>query len=267
MKKLFLLAFLLFSLIGQCQLDLTVRDIYDFDIGDKFHSKTLDVPPNAVRTTIIDKYYSLTNDTIFYVRYFDNYYTDVVPPYIYYHFMSYIDTVNYTNLDSLIISQFYSQFDTILDSTICNIPTIGYEHTDSSLYQLLELAKGLGITRNFVNLTGGEDPMINSELFYFKKDTFTCGMPDTANSIEMFSLEKDHIRTYPNPFQDKLYIDFPDDKHTWNIMLFKLDGTVIYKNSSSHSNNILLDLDIAKGVYFLKTESKESIFVTKIIKI
>lgn len=72
MKSLILFATLLiFTSIASSQELLTIREVFDFEIEDKFHYEGLhpDQPPNAERVTIIDKYYSENGDTLFYIKY------------------------------------------------------------------------------------------------------------------------------------------------------------------------------------------------------
>ena len=77
MKKLLFYTFLLFTLKGKCQDTLTIGEVFDFSVNDEFQSSN-STPgqgsyPNATRMKIIGKWYSAANDTVFYIRYFDNY--------------------------------------------------------------------------------------------------------------------------------------------------------------------------------------------------
>ena len=97
-----LLVLLSLTLAVKSQTILTVSQVYDFNINDEFHYKWVESPPNADRIKIIDKYYSVMNDTVFYVRDLNNYYTEVNWQHLDYFYHSLVDTVYYTNLDSLI---------------------------------------------------------------------------------------------------------------------------------------------------------------------
>ena len=70
---------------------MTIGEVFSFEIGDQFQTEgTADhQPPNADRITITGKYFSLDNDTLFYIRFHDSYYSEVIwgeNPYLEYHF-------------------------------------------------------------------------------------------------------------------------------------------------------------------------------------
>ncbi len=81
------------------------------------------------------------------------------------------------------------------------------------------------------------------------------------------------VATYPNPFNDYLYIELNNDTtEKINIELFDVAGNVVYSQAfevSSNNNKIKLTNDIGKlsqGVYFLKIKAKNKTIITKVIK-
>src|ERR1700758_2982364 len=141
MKKnlfLFLLANV-FSFLLNGQSMLTNRDVYDFNINDEFQTHITTVSPNANKIKIIGKRLSTNNDTVFYVRSFNGYSTTLSyspTPHLIYSYSSGIDSVKYTNLDTLINAQYRnmpndscdSSKDTLYNSTqFCG--ALVYEHT------------------------------------------------------------------------------------------------------------------------------------------
>jgi hypothetical protein len=76
--------------------------------------------------------------------------------------------------------------------------------------------------------------------------------------------EKNQVKVFPNPVQDKLYIRFAD-KQPRNIRLFNISGKELpLRVKTLYAQQIVLDMkDLPKGIYFLKTTET----IIKIIKI
>ena len=79
MKKFILLFSLLTTIASglRCQKDLTIAEVFDFDVGDQFHIRfSMDYylwSYRIDRYSIIDKWYSLNFDTVYYSRNIDGY--------------------------------------------------------------------------------------------------------------------------------------------------------------------------------------------------
>jgi hypothetical protein len=104
MKKLYSIFLVLaFSTSVAAQDLLTIGEVFDFSVGDKFQISGIGngQPPNCDRITITGKYYSMDSDTLYYVRYHDSYNSEMLMelPYITYHFWTKTDTVFYSGLD------------------------------------------------------------------------------------------------------------------------------------------------------------------------
>lgn len=275
MKNYLILTFLLLATIGYSQTTLTVGEIFDFSINDEFHSSDIfpGKTPNVIRMKVIDKQFSATNDTVFYTRSFNNYHTVFNPnpePHLDYFFDIYIDTVFYTNFsDSVVCHVLDTTCVSIFETTICDIPANGWSEGGYIFGQSHAkiFGKGLGqVTDNYWE----EERSNNShdiEMFYFKKDTMECGIPDsTTTSIASNNLSLGIVNIYPNPFTEKFNIQFADDKHSYKIKIFDLKGVEIFETTVNDCNNIVIDKINNKGFYLIKIETEDKSYITKIIK-
>ncbi len=110
----------LFSYILNGQSISTISEIYNYEIGDIFHTREYESSPGSgfskyFNIQIIDKYYSSNNDTLYYLCDVKTALsTNINPQYVY---NSYLDTIFYTNLDSLING---GQIDTVYYSSYYN---------------------------------------------------------------------------------------------------------------------------------------------------
>ena len=275
MKRFLLLAALFLATILHGQTTLTVGEIFDFNINDEFHSSDIfpNKPPNAIRMKVIDKHFSATNDTVFYTRSFNNYYTVVNPnpePHLDYFYNNYIDTVFYTNFsDSVVCDVLDTTCVSIFETTICDIPANGWSvggYLQGQFHAKI-FGKGLGqVTDNYWE-EGSSGNSHDIEMFYFKKDTLECGIPDsTITSIAPSGLFLDGLNIYPNPFTEKFNIQFADHEQSYKVKIFDLNGQKIFETTVNNSNHVVIDKIINKGFYILRIESEDKIYTTKIMK-
>ena len=273
MKSLILLSALFLATILHSQTTLTVGEIYDFNINDEFHTLNdypQGGPPNAVRIKVIDKHFSAANDTVFYTRSFNNYHTVFNPnptPHLDYYFNIYIDSVFYTNLtDSILNNIPGTPCNSITNTTICGIPANGWECLGLEEYTSEVFGKGLGVVRDVYVQDGSPSQSYDHKIFYFKKGTMECGVPDLTTSISSNKISLGIVNIYPNPFTDNFRIRFVDEKHSYRINIFDLKGTEIFKTTVDYSNDVIIDKINKKGIYILKLETGDLSYTTKIIK-
>lgn len=281
MKRLLLLLFLInfpFVLVkGQSM--LTHGQVYDFNINDEFQSKVYNVPPNASRIKIIGKHFSTNNDTVFYIRHFDNYSSipdySTSPPHLVYSYSIGIDSVFYTNLDSGINST-YGNF--LIDS--CNFfhDTLYYtsQYCGSQVYEFNEcraccfegyntigiLGKGLGLVyHHYSHASEWVDNV--SEMFYYKKDTIVCGTPDTSPlSIVEHAKTKENITLYPNPASNIL--NLTNIKRQTSVRLYDLYGKLVMETKTDR--NTTLDISqLTQGIYTLFSHYDQGVDCYKVI--
>lgn len=263
MKKL-LLIFLLANFISNGQSMFTIGEVYDFNINDEFQSRITTVPSNAARIKIIGKRFSANNDTVFYVRSYNNYSSVVsyVPsPHLVYTHNSGIDSVYYTNLDTLINAQFRNMANDSCNSSKDSIYsssqfcTTVYEHTacvaccfEGQTYDQV-YGKGLGLLSydynypsNFYNT--------HTELFYYKKGPVSCGIPDSSHVLSVTENMQVKQKTlfYPNPAINMVHLT--NISHPTTISLYDILGTLVMETKVT--GNETLDVSkLAPGIYTL----------------
>ncbi len=274
MKSILMITALILATTLYSQTTLTVGEIFDYNINDEFHSSDIfpGATPNAIRMKVIDKYFSPSNDTVFYARSFNNYHTVFNPspePHLDFFYNIYIDTVFYTNFsDSVVCHVLDTTCTSIFETTICDIPANGWAEGGylQGQFHSKIFGKGLGqVTDNYWE--EDSDNSYDIEMFYFKKDTMECGIPDsTTTSISSNSFSFGKISIYPNPFTEKFNIQFADDKYSYKIKIFDLKGMEIFETTVNGCDNLVIDKMKNKGFYIIKIETGDKSYISKIIK-
>lgn len=271
---------------AKSQIIPTIGQVYDFEINDEFQYRNYDNNfyysfPNSTRIKIIDKYYSVTYDTVFYVRLFNNYRSQYNPspsPHMDYFFDNYNDTTYYTSLDTLINAAYSNP---IIDS--CNwfsdslyfssqyCSTLVYSNNTcinccfegESFYNVF--GKGLG-QAYFEDSYPSENSDIIRTLLYFKKDTIACGTPDsTTESILESENWKDRILVYPNPAFKRIQLDI-NFATSNKISIFNSNGALILKSYNYESNKPINISSLVEGMYFILIENDYGNYNCKFIK-
>ena len=280
---LFVLMF--FGFEGKSQTMPTIGQVYDYNINDEFHYRNFNTTPNATRFKILGKSFSVLNDTVFYTRLFDNYYTQVTgnPNHpINTFFDSYIDTIFYTNLDTLINAQFQnwpidSNGNWFNDTVYFSPEMCGrliYEFnacTDCILdgtYYNQKYGQGIGPVLLY---TQSATPQYDEHnyLIYYKKDTTECGTPDTTVITNLESVKaKSNVLVYPNPASSYITIDILRPNHMQNpiISVYSLSGQLIMQQSLSSIKTKIYIGNLSKGIYILKLISNEDTEEIKFLK-
>ena len=74
-----------------------------------------------------------------------------------------------------------------------------------------------------------------------------------------------HLQIYPNPFNSILNISYQNIR---SIEIFNVLGNSLFKKTFSRTNNYSFDLtNLTAGIYFIKIELNNTIFIEKIIKL
>ncbi len=88
---------------------------------------------------------------------------------------------------------------------------------------------------------------------------------NTTTAVE--SVYRNHsIKIYPNPINSTLKIDIKNSLVPVNISVYNLSGQIIYKNVSNLNKFDINMTGFESGIYILKIENKENVFIEKIIK-
>ena len=275
MKKILLLLSLTCILQINAQTMMTIRNVYDFNVGDEFQTTLNSGTPNAKRYKILTKYLSLNNDTVIYTRSFNNYFSSpnysTTPPQMVYTYSTGVDTIHYTNLDTLISAQYKnnpndscnSSKDTLYNSSqYCGILVYQNISASGTCFEAQTrtnvFGKGLGQVIADYNYPAGFTHT-RTNLFYYKKGSTVCGTPDsTLASINQIAEKNISVKIYPNPANNKITIDAND---VIDIKLFDVLGKQI---TSTKTNNVDVS-NLTNGVYFIQVQTSVSIATQKII--
>lgn len=180
----------------------TVAEIYDFEVGDEFHLSSVGTSSGGgdvvfLNKKILEKYYSSTNDTLFYT--IEKISKQGSSPWFAWDYLTDTVTFDVTNLDDLILSgdidSVYSNPDQF------NGRLINYAFVPGSFDQTFEYVNGCGRAyfRSYQS-SGGYSSELESYLTYFKKGDETWGepqyifIPTFANQDATWNVAK----TFPN---------------------------------------------------------------------
>jgi len=277
MKKSLLVLLILgfnFSISGQ-EL-MTIREVFDFEIGDKFQIEgTADnEPPNADRIEIVGKYYSTTEDTLSYIRFHDSYLTYIEGGALQYYFWTRTDTISYTSLDSSIIyfdqgfefNQYIENSSRLCDSLIngCAYESgPGFEND----YIINEYGKGLGQTYTYYYSGQGLTVYWANTLFYYKKADLECGVPDTLTvGIDEIISQQPTLIIYPNPANSVVNIKIESQLDFFLCNIMNSKGQIVFSEQYQGQQNRININHLNNGIYFLQIKYGNHLTFRKFIK-
>ena len=279
MKKLlilFLTSTFCFSLNAQ-EL-MKIREVFDFEIGDLYQSRTISGNSYTSscgldRISIIDKYYSAGDDTLFYIQFHDNYWMEPGNPDIIYHFYTLTDTIFFTDLDSLLVyydpnlqynpNYFFSP--QLCDSLINGCSYISFENEQIRT----EYGKGLGTTRYSYDNNQGLLYWYYSDrnLFYYKKGAEECGTPDlTTVGLHAYDRISPEVSIYPNPVESILLIRNELPVMDFTIRIQNSLGQFIREDHLKGTENFVDLSQLGKGIYFLSIQYETKAMSMKLMK-
>jgi len=189
----------------------TNREIYDYEVGDIFHYYSDFAYPwfegweDIKNIEIIGKYYSVQNDTLNYIRNIQYKKREYDSPGNYdpWTYEYYIDTIGYSDLDSLVnnglIDIVYS------DPNLYNGRIINEAEFDSLNYNhyFNRYVIGCGLAKSDV-FDYGFSSTHNIRLEYYKKGNEEGGEPLPVSVYE--NGIEDKLLIFPNPFESSLNI-------------------------------------------------------------
>jgi len=273
MKKLILFTIILLISVNALPQELmTIGEVFDFEIGDKYQyeGNGLNQPPNADRISITDKFYSEENDTVFYVRYHDSYYTIIENYELVYYFWTDTDTIFYTNLDTCITTYNWKPYDTSMvyyDTLIFN----SAEHCDSlvngyscqmfsfePVYYVRHYAKGLGMVKDFYDSPSAYS-MMDNVLFYYEKNGIGCGTPDTLTVSINERQENNNYIIYPNPASVLITVEFSQAHQKALFQIMDMGGKVVLEKQLEINHQCINILSIPPGTYVYRIFNKDGL--------
>ena len=258
---------------------LTIGEAFDFNINDEFHYTREYQPSNGERITVIDKYYSINSDTVFYTLHHDVYNVipdySVSPPGSIYVFDTIIDTILYSNLN-MPIYYIWPQndpefvfYDSIkeFDTNFCDIEMNSYyiqQYSFEPSWFKRSYGRGIGITLDYWHYQGNGVSQfpVWERMIYYKKDSMSCGSPDiTSLGLINHSGQKDFF-IYPNPSDGIISIENTSSQKI-NIKVFNATGELKYKEQNISSE---IDLsNLTNGIYILEIEINSQFYYERLI--
>ena len=277
-----LISFIILSFSLKAQIP-TVRAVFDYDIGDEFHSQghNNNGPPEASRVKILGKWFSQNSDTVFYKTQHNDYISSFNPspsPHLEYVFYNYVDTAVFTDLDSSILYYLLHRSD------LNNYSLVSYQFDTTTHYCQNQLhkfkfstggnepditefyfAKGLGSLYYFHTSTSAVPAIyFESSNKYYKKANKACGTKDTVGlSIKPIN-PNNTLSIFPNPATDKVYIHMPDE-HAYHLEIYDINSKLIFQKDIDKK---VFDLDVShysSGIYILKIHNNDNSYSTKLI--
>ena len=272
MKRILLSLFILLSL---CQVrasdTLTVRQVFNFNVGDTFDYKTLFTGYYAAgagyiplttcyaRYIVTNKTFSLNNDTIFYT--YANSFSSNPTCYWGYVPFSYF----FTNLDSgityLDIDTLHSIYDFISDTiqsyhdNFFNIVNTPLSHQRSHGTRRYLEGHGLYLltdTSDMGNIDGGPDYTDHrvTQLVYFSNGIQSFGIPYyiLAGTNDISNMQQ--IRLYPNPTTDLLHLSISEINGTnYQLILMDILGLEVYTSPTTQGESSHDISNLSPGIY------------------
>lgn len=270
---------------------LTKRKIFDFEIGDEFHYEEISFngnPDDYQSKTIkkvIDKRYSLPNDTVIYKvtrvtykDYFSNNYIDKLKR----------DTV----LETYLIKEedIYVKGEPILDTLSRRgsegddvkffASTSKYGFYANSYCKLKEndscwgeindcpgeanyYMEGCGLFIFNGSLTSSIY-RYEKNMVYYKKRLETWGVP--INNLSVVNIEKPFISVFPNPISNTEMLNINANYEQYNLVITNLLGEEILVKENNRGNSKILLENFKIGLYFVKiTNSNQFTFTQKLM--
>lgn len=253
------------STILAAQEFMTIGEVFDFAVGDKFQITGMSdgQPPNADRITITGKYYSADGDTVFYIRYHNSYLSYVENNQLVYSFWTETDTVSYTNLNtSLTSSSYWISYDTTMieydtlnyiNESLCDSLVNGYFYGHNAfepVYDRRLYGKGLGRVEYYHN-DPAEFYQILIKLTYYERNGIGCGIPDSTTVSVLENRSANAFGIFPNP-TDNYFIIRNSTGKIFTLEIYTTTGTLV-RSQTCEANESFIDCEALKpGLYLIR---------------
>ncbi len=269
MKKYLFITFICLSAVVLFAQDtLTIGQVFNYNIGDKMHYKT-DCSPGYYkrgdRKTVLDRWISVNNDTIFYIIHNNNYVKQYDPStgsavtdYYIYDDTTYVTNLNnkithlpkWDDIDIANPNLFNFQYYYGNDAQYGNVLTNGYSYElgDFEPTYIGDLwAAGLGMIREY-HSEMDEDNYVSTEmkLVYYKKgnaewgNALILGIEDTEKAAALSCV--------PNPATTHVKIN---NTHAGQLSIYTLNGQLLKQIALQPQQSIDIS-DLSTGAYILQ---------------
>lgn len=269
------IAFMAFTLSSSLkgQQISTVREIYNFEVGDIFHIASSGFSNSGGYQSkeiiqILSKSYSSDSGSVSYNRYIQ--WGGCSSDYPEWTYGSYYDSVGYSGLNDLInggvIDSVYSSPD-LYNGRLINYQK-SYPYTNS--WQVYQFVAGCGVgldqhETNSISVQFGEV----KELVYFKKGSETWGDSLILSANDKTDHHSLQVEIFPNPTTNRLYVKFQNSDQCFDkLWVYSLMGElVLFKNLEKYTLNTIDISGLNSGTYFLKLENARERYTQKITKL
>ncbi len=238
-------------------------EIYDYQVGDIFHFELNAYEPSSgshvyTNIEIMGKYYSASQDTLFYIRSFATHESHSWAPN--WAFSKNMDTIFITNLDSLVNS---GNIDTVFTSIVFSGRKVNrIDDYGPNQNVTLIFVEGCGRTYyRYVQTSPNTD--WESKLIYYKKGSEVWGTPIPL-SVNQAQNTLSLVKIFPNPSKGVINIDVPKEIGDFEIRVFNVSGQLIVR--MNNDNRIDLSNE-PSGLYYIQLISEESTITQKLILI
>lgn len=86
-----------------------------------------------------------------------------------------------------------------------------------------------------------------------------------SNILKIDDYTLNNLNIYPNPSNGKFKIDFENQLSTYTIKIYNTLGKLVFENNYFNSKEVELNLNLMSGIYFIKIQSENKQFSSKII--
>ncbi len=276
------------------QLTMTHGDVYNYNVGDIFliRSYCHNVSGNQFdptdtlyeKTSILNKYFSLNSDTVFYNCLVKTKYVQPAqwasPPFIVtYHNIT--DTLVYTDLHSPIqnypfmitypcyrdsIDSIYSQPYTYCSRKIWHKEYISGTNCFEEPFQKYDYVEGCGGPYHYY-FDASSGCLNYRNLIYYKKGSDTCGanISFTTEVAALANLESE-INIFPNPASSFTTIIFSEQQNQTCLIITDILGKEIKRLNFTGRQLRIEKGEISNGIYFVQiTDEKKNVVTKKIV--
>jgi hypothetical protein len=234
---------------------LTIGEVYDFEVGDVFHIREYDVGLQSgyyyytvKNIEIADKFYSIDNDTVFYLCNVDYKDSSVYEPSWQYQY--YTEIWNYTNLTQNLveINEIYT------DPLLYNGRTINKRvWNDGPLSCNERYVAGCGFAF-YSCFDGAYFSDLGHELVYYNKNGEEWGTPLIVTGIDEITKISSFIHIFPNPATTFITIQIKEG--------IAIEEAIIYNHLGQKAleavpvNNTVDVSGLKAGIYFIEVATK-----------
>ncbi len=269
-RNIFLVIILLvFGSSIKAQEASTRGEVYDFDIGDTFHKEFWGYAAkywyeNYTNYTILDKYYSADEDTVFFVRdiaLMEHSYGAEQWEYEYY-----IDTIFYDSLNLLIPDASVYVDPDYYNGRIINQTYSLVTWDDWGYEEIIDrYVVGCGHAYNWYEFSDSEEGYAHAveQILYYKKGNEEWGIPHVVSTPESLNIEN-NILVFPNPSDGQINISLGKKiEDPYQFSLYGITGVLIKTYLLYQESTSLYFNDLESGCYFYTIQEEKGMIKSK----